>query len=42
VGADDIGAVARDAGFGGVETWTVDGRWFAEVRPAAVAPDEPW
>ena len=32
VGADDIGDVARDAGFGEVETWTVDGRWFAEIR----------
>jgi hypothetical protein len=33
--------VARDAGLGAVETWTVDGRWFADVRrrrvPAAQA-----
>ena len=31
VGADDIGEVARDAGLGEVETWTVDGRWFADI-----------
>jgi hypothetical protein len=31
VGADHIEDVARDAGLGEVETWTVDGRWFADI-----------
>ena len=31
VGADHIGQVARDADLGEVETWTVDGRWFADI-----------
>jgi SAM-dependent methyltransferase len=36
VGADHIEDVARDAGLGGVETWTVDGRWFAAISPCPV------
>ncbi len=36
VGADDIGDVARDAGLGEVETWTVDGRWFADISRCRV------
>jgi SAM-dependent methyltransferase len=36
VGADDIAAVARDAGLGEAEIWTVDGRWFAELRRCLV------
>jgi SAM-dependent methyltransferase len=31
VGADQITEVARDAGLGEIETWTVDGRWFADI-----------
>jgi SAM-dependent methyltransferase len=31
VGADHIEGVARDAGLGEVETWTVEGRWFASL-----------
>jgi SAM-dependent methyltransferase len=31
VGADHIEDVARDAGLGAVESWTVDGRWFAAL-----------
>jgi SAM-dependent methyltransferase len=31
VGTDDIEDVARDAGLGEVETWTVEGRWFASI-----------
>jgi SAM-dependent methyltransferase len=44
VGADQIEDVARDAGLGDVETWTVEGRWFAEIGrcPAAFPePEEP-
>ena len=40
LGADDIGAVARAAGLGEVETWTVDGRWFADIRRRRVS-DKP-
>ena len=32
VGADHIGEVARDAGLGEIEAWTVDGRWFAAIE----------
>jgi SAM-dependent methyltransferase len=31
VGTDHIEDVARDAGLGELETWTVDGRWFAAM-----------
>jgi SAM-dependent methyltransferase len=31
VGADDIESVAAEAGLGTVETWSVDGRWFASI-----------
>jgi SAM-dependent methyltransferase len=31
VGADHITEVAKEAGFGDVETWSVDNRWFASV-----------
>ncbi|MBV9444437.1 MAG: methyltransferase domain-containing protein [Streptosporangiaceae bacterium] len=33
VGADHITEVAADAGLGEVETWSVDGRWFASIFP---------
>ncbi len=39
VGADHIEDVARDAGLGEVETWTVDGRWFASVGSCPVFPE---
>jgi hypothetical protein len=44
VGADHIEDVARDAGLGEVETWTVEGRWFASISCCHVLPepDEPW
>ena len=35
VGADQICDVARDGGFGEVETWAVEGRWFASLGRAA-------
>jgi len=31
VGTDHIEDIARDAGLGEVETWTVEGRWFASI-----------
>jgi SAM-dependent methyltransferase len=31
VGADHIDEVAEEAGLGEVETWSVDGRWFAAI-----------
>jgi SAM-dependent methyltransferase len=36
VGADQITDVACAAGFGEVETWTVDGRWFAAISSCPV------
>jgi SAM-dependent methyltransferase len=39
VGADHIEDVARDAGLGEVETWTVDGRWFASVGSCSISPE---
>jgi SAM-dependent methyltransferase len=39
VGADDIDDVARDAGLGEVETWTVDGRWFAEISRCQISAE---
>jgi SAM-dependent methyltransferase len=39
VGADHIEDVARDAGLGEVETWTVDGRWFASVGSCPIFPE---
>jgi SAM-dependent methyltransferase len=33
VGADDIADVATEAGLSEVETWSIDGRWFACIRP---------
>jgi len=43
VGTDQIEDVARDAGFGEVETWTVEGRWFASIgcRVVSEALPEP-
>ena len=29
----------RDAGLGEVETWTVEGRWFASVSRASLPPE---
>jgi hypothetical protein len=39
VGTDHIGDVARDAGLGEVETWTVDGRWFAAVGSGQISSE---
>ena len=39
VGADHIEDVVRDAGLGEVETWTVDGRWFAAIGSCSVSPE---
>ena len=39
VGVDDIEDVARDAGLGEVETWTVEGRWFASISCRRVVPE---
>src|SRR5271156_358806 len=41
VGADHIEDVARDAGLGEVETWTVEGRWFASISRVSLPADEP-
>jgi hypothetical protein len=41
VGADHISDVARDAGLGEVETWTVEGRWFASINRVSLPLDEP-
>lgn len=41
VGADHISDVARDAGLGEVETWTVEGRWFASISRVSLPLDEP-
>jgi hypothetical protein len=41
VGADHIEDVARDAGLGEVETWTVEGRWFASINHVSLPLDEP-
>jgi hypothetical protein len=41
VGADHISDVARDAGLGEVETWTVEGRWFASISRVSLPADEP-
>jgi len=41
VGADHIEGVARDAGLGDVETWTVGGRWFAEIGCCRVSAERP-
>ena len=38
VGADHIAEVAEDAGLGEVETWSVDGRWFALIAAVAAGP----
>ena len=32
VGADDITEVAAEAGLGDVETWSIEGRWFACIQ----------
>jgi hypothetical protein len=40
VGADHISDVARDAGLGEVENWTVEGRWFACISRGSVQLDE--
>ena len=39
VGADHIEDVARDAGLGEVETWTVEGRWFASISSCHSQPE---
>ena len=39
VGADHIEDVARDAGLGDVETWTVEGRWFASISCCRVVSE---
>jgi SAM-dependent methyltransferase len=39
VGADHIEDVTRDAGLGEVETWTVEGRWFASISRCHEAPE---
>jgi hypothetical protein len=31
--------VTRDAGLGEVETWTVEGRWFASISRCHEAPE---
>jgi SAM-dependent methyltransferase len=36
VGADHITEVAEDAGLGGVEIWSVDGRWFASIAAETI------
>jgi hypothetical protein len=41
VGTDHIDDIARDAGFGQVETWTVDGRWFASVGARHISSERP-
>jgi len=41
VGADHIDDVARGAGLGEVETWTVDGRWFASIGACHFLPNGP-
>src|SRR5580700_3089795 len=41
VGTDHITDVAYDAGLGEVETWTVEGRWFASVSRVSLPLDEP-
>jgi SAM-dependent methyltransferase len=40
VGTDQIEDVARDAGLGSVETWTVEGRWFASISCRRVVAEE--
>jgi hypothetical protein len=44
VGADQIGDVARSAGLVLRETWTADGRWFADLgcEPSAPAIADTW
>ncbi len=37
VGADHITKVAADAGLGEVETWSVDGRWFASITAETIS-----
>ncbi|HEX6519995.1 MAG TPA: methyltransferase domain-containing protein [Streptosporangiaceae bacterium] len=37
VGADHITDVAADAGLGEVETWSVDGRWFASITAEIIS-----
>ncbi len=39
VGADHIAEVACDAGFGEVEIWTVDGRWFASIGTSHISSE---
>jgi SAM-dependent methyltransferase len=39
VGTDQIEDVARDAGLGEVETWTVEGRWFASISCCRVVSE---
>jgi SAM-dependent methyltransferase len=41
VGTDHIEDIARDAGFGQVETWTVDGRWFASIGARNISSERP-
>jgi len=41
VGADHIQDVARDARLGKVETWTVEGRWFASISRCHVVSSLP-
>ena len=38
VGTDQIQDVARDAGLGEAEIWTVDGRWFAAITSGQASP----
>ena len=41
VGTDQIQDVARDAGLGEAEIWTVDGRWFAAITSGQFRPGCP-
>ncbi|MBV9093470.1 MAG: methyltransferase domain-containing protein [Streptosporangiaceae bacterium] len=38
VGADHIADVAHDAGLGRAQTWTAEGRWFADISCCPVCP----
>jgi SAM-dependent methyltransferase len=39
VGADHITEVAEAAGLGGVETWSVDNRWFASISAEGISAE---
>jgi SAM-dependent methyltransferase len=40
VGADDIAEVAAQSGLSEVDTWSVDGRWFAALSRPQLDPDD--